>query len=353
MTKSNFNYKTIQLARESRGKSQLELAEETKIPQSDLSKYENGIYDISEDALQKIADTLDYPISFFYQDIRLYPSNLHFRKKSNVTSRIVSMAEANMNIYRSQIDLLLKSGSIPYTKLPEFDFTAKRETQKSAIYLRHYWNITKGRIDDLTKIIEDHGIIVILIDFKSDKIDGRSMRTSDGHHIIFINKDLPGDRYRLTLAHELAHILLHLHHPDFDIDNVETEAMDFAREFLMPESEIRSQLVGKIDMQKLADLKAYWKVSMQAILLWAQRLKIVTANQNRYLNSQFYSLNIKEVEPIEIPVERPTLLQEVLTGYYKELGYTKDDLLKVLHMKIEDFESKYEPPAKSAFKVIR
>jgi Zn-dependent peptidase ImmA (M78 family) len=180
------------------------------------------------------------------------------------------------------------------------------------------------------------------MDFRTDKIDGRSITTDTGKFLIFINRDLSGDRQRYSLAHELGHIVCHLHSPNiFDID-IEKEAFLFASEFLMPEVEFK-RMVGtqRITMQLLVDLKRYWKVSMQAILHWIETLKIATKNQARYLWSQFKSLRIKVKEPIEIPIERATLLSEIVSAFLNGLKYTKKQLADTISVSITDLEEYY------------
>jgi Zn-dependent peptidase ImmA (M78 family) len=282
----------------------------------------------------------------------IYPPNLHYRKRADVPAKILSSVEGYMNIYRINIQKLLKSFNVPFTSFPIMDTPLKRSPAESAKILRQFWKLPRGPIDNLTKILEDNGIIVISMDFGTDKIDGRSIVTSTGKFIIFINKNIPGDRGRLTLAHELAHVILHLYAPDvFEIDT-ETEAKVFASEFLMPENEIRPQLIGKLTIAKLADLKRYWKTSMQAILYWAEKLKTVTANQARYLWSQFYSLGIKIIEPIEVPFEKPSLLFEIVNSFIDHLGYSKPQLAELLNLYEADLVQYYSPDY-GGLKVVR
>ena len=47
--------------------------------------------------------------------------------------------------------------------------------------------------------------MVIETDFSNLDIDGVTMRTSNLPPCIFISKDIPADRQRFTLAHELGH----------------------------------------------------------------------------------------------------------------------------------------------------
>ena len=48
-----------------------------------------------------------------------------------------------------------------------------------------------------------------------------------------MNSDMPGDRHRFNLAHELGHALMHRH----STGECESEANRFAAEFLMPKEE--------------------------------------------------------------------------------------------------------------------
>jgi Zn-dependent peptidase ImmA (M78 family)/DNA-binding XRE family transcriptional regulator len=348
-----FNYKNLILAREVRGLTQQELATILNFPQSTLSKIENGNQRIESDFLKKLGLVLDFPESFFCQDIEVYPPNLHYRKKSDVTAKILSYVEALMNIYRFNIQKLLKSIEIPFTRLPFVDSMSNVRPQEAAVYLRQFWSIPKGAIEDVTKTLEDNGILVIPMDFGSERIDGRSMVTQDGKFIIFINNKLSGDRQRYTLSHELAHVILHINSVNvFEVD-IEKEAMVFASEFLMPEKEIRPQLMGKLTLQKLADLKKYWKVSMQAILYWAGSLKLVTENQSRYLWSQFNALRIRIKEPIDIPNEKATLLSEVIKAFIEQLGYTRQELAGILNISLTDFKKMYLPSEVKMLSIVR
>ena len=68
--------------------------------------------------------------------------------------------------------------------------------------------------------------------------------------LFFVNENLPGDRLRWTLAHEVGHAVMH-RNPTGD---VEGEANRFASEFLMPRDQIAHQL-DAITLEKAAALK--------------------------------------------------------------------------------------------------
>src|ERR1700743_763123 len=106
---NKLNYKIIELARESRGYSQTELAEKLEIPQGNLSRMERGEVGVKEELLEKISEVLNYPVSFFYQDKRIAITDTHYRKSITLDQRTKLKAEALMNIYKFNVEDMLKS----------------------------------------------------------------------------------------------------------------------------------------------------------------------------------------------------------------------------------------------------
>jgi Zn-dependent peptidase ImmA (M78 family) len=100
--------------------------------------------------------------------------------------------------------------------------------------------------------------------------------------VFFVHEDVPGDRERWTLAHEIGHVVMHHQPTDGDI---EEEANLFGNEFLTPAEEIGPDLLN-MTLQKAAELKLYWKVSMQAIIVRAYQCRKITRNQFSYLFRQ-------------------------------------------------------------------
>jgi Zn-dependent peptidase ImmA (M78 family) len=342
---NKFNYKMLILARESRGLNQSELAEKTGLPQSTISRIEHGfVAKVDDETINTLSSYLNYPKSFFNQSFNIFPHNLYYRKRLKVNAKTINKAEAIMNIYRANVQSLLKSVDLPETNIPIIDETRDGKPDRVAMYLRQFWKIPKGPIMDLTKLLEGKGIIIIPLDFDTEHIEGLSMITDTGNYIIFLNNAFPGDRQRLTLAHELGHLIMHLssvNGVDENVD-VEKEAFLFASEFLMPKNEIAHNYKTRLTINKLIDLKRYWKVSMQAILKWGQELGEVDYNRARYLWAQFNTMGIKKKEPFDLPKEKPSLLQEIINMHYsKDIGFTKKELADILCLSVKEFEQKY------------
>jgi Zn-dependent peptidase ImmA (M78 family)/DNA-binding XRE family transcriptional regulator len=343
------NPKMITIARESRGLSQSELAKSIGVAVSTISRMEYGYVDTAMVSLDKLSEVLNYPTDFFTQDFSIHPPNVHYRKRVNISPKIIRKADALMNIYRANIEKVLKTIQLKEANLPILNDNKYGSPKKVAAYLRSFWKVEKGPIKDLITLVEKNGIMVILFDFETDKIDGRSMMTEDGHPIIFLNRFFVGERQRMTLSHELGHIILHLStFPTFERDE-ESEAFEFASEFLMPETEIRIDIESKLTIEKLSDLKRVWKVSMAGILYWSEKLSFITPNQSRYLWSQYSALGYKRGEPFQVQIDIPTLLNRMVTLYTKAMDFEStekgiEEVAKIFKLSKEEFKNRYIAP---------
>jgi Zn-dependent peptidase ImmA (M78 family)/transcriptional regulator with XRE-family HTH domain len=331
----NFNPEMLILARESRGLTQNELAGQLSVFQGTVSKLEAGMLQPSEDLLRLMADRLKYSEHFFQQTDRVYGLNstvFFHRKRQSVPDKVMRRLHAQMNITRMRVRRMLRSVDLEHGNRfqeirPE---EHKGDVVTIARMVRSNWLLPPGPVRNVTKTIEDAGGFVIKMDFGIRQADAVS-EWVDGSPPIFLvnsNADISGDRYRLTLAHEVAHIFMHR---DFD-PNMETEANQFMAEFLMPRREIKSALFN-LNMAKLAELKRYWKVSMQALVHRAYELKTITENQRRYLYINITKRTGSRIhEPLEseMPIEQPGLFNRLVQIHLGKLGYSTTQFAKML-----------------------
>lgn len=173
--------------------------------------------------------------------------------------------------------------------------------------------------------------------------------------MFFVNMGAPVDRYRMNLAHELAHMVLH-RQPE---PEMEDQANVFAGEFLMPASEIKPQLYG-LTMAKLGQLKPYWRTSMASILKQAEDLKCVSHNAARYLWMHMAKRGYKKREPAELDLlpEPPGLIRELIDFHRTELGYSIEDLAVAMRATPADVMATYglqlsKPEAVKQFRRVK
>ena len=261
--KKPVNPNLIVLAREATGLTQTELAEKVGINQANISRIENGFVAPSEEILNKISSILTFPKDFFYEDADMYSPQIHFyRKAKALAEKDFSQIKANGIIDRLRIEKLIQPVLIEkdYVHLDIDEYERPEEVAKA---LRKIWKIPRGTIKNLVLLLESKGIIIFPVNFGTRLISDLTTQTSNDAYIIFLNKVMSPDRDRFTLAHALGHVIMHQFATS---EIIEEEADRFAGEFLMPSDEIKHQLVN-LNIERLADLKRQWKVSMAAIFV--------------------------------------------------------------------------------------
>lgn len=335
------------LAREARGLSQKVLSKRLGVPQSRISMIEMGVRPVPKPLLAQLSEVLDYPEHFFFQEGQLYGveiAEVFHRKRRNVPKYTLARIYALMEIRLRHISALLRSLDVT-NKIPQFDPEEVRSTSESkarildiARAVRASLEIPRGPIVDLTETLEEAGVIVVAFDFETPLVDAISRWLPGLPPTFFVNQRSPKDRYRLSLAHELGHMVMHAQ----ATPEMEEQANWFAAEFLMPERDIRHDLTD-LTLYKLTALKRYWRVSMAALLMRAQELGTFTPNQARYLWSQMAKAGYRTREPVELDVtgEEPRLLHELVTTHVDKLGYTETDLAKILPLNAEELHSWY------------
>jgi Zn-dependent peptidase ImmA (M78 family)/transcriptional regulator with XRE-family HTH domain len=302
-----FNVGMLTLAREALGYTQKSLAVQIGCNQGRLSRIEAGELAPQECDLQNFVQVLNRSRDFFFQEGTTMPSSVSFyRKTQSLPLKMLRQCNAQMNICRLQIEQKVGNSKLGEGDLPYLPPEKNGGAQAVARSVRLKLGIEKGAIRQLTHLVESMGCVIVDYPFPSIKLDGLCLRAPEKPPIIFLNKDLPKSRRRMSLAHELGHLVMHTN-PN---ENVEDEAWDFAQEFLMPAAEIGKQF-DRLNLDKLGRLKKEWGVSMQAILYRAKKLGKIGESYNRFLWMQIGKCGYRVNEPFEdvIPDEKPTELE--------------------------------------------
>jgi len=176
----------------------------------------------------------------------------------------------------------------------------------------------------VTNVLERAGVLVVALPMAMEDMDAFSLWAGrEGQQpVIAALSGRPGARQRFSLSHELGHLVVHRVLRG-TVRQVEAEADKFAGEFLLPEIAIRRELVPPVTLTLLASLKQKWQVSMQALIMRALELRIITERQRRYLLQQMALRGWGgRNEPIEIPSEKPRLLRQMAEMLYgKPIDY--------------------------------
>ena len=352
MSEARFNHDMLKLARDAREITQSELAQRAGFTQALVSKLENGlITQASEDVLAKLVDVLGFPPAFFSQIDKAegFP-HFHYRKRVRLGAKPLAHINAVINLRRMHIAKLARSYEMDVPKpIPQIDLdNAGVSPEKLAERLREYWMLPRGPISDLTEVIEAAGGIIVLCRFGTNLLDGISFRSAGLPPIFCMNREVPGDRYRFSLAHELGHMVMHTL-PDDDA-KMEEQAHRFAAAFLMPPQDVRAH-VAVPKMTNFGRAKSYWRVSIKSLIKRSHDLKLTTDLQYKNLMVN-YSKSFKEGEPYPMEVEQPRKLKNMVYYHIDRLGYSLSDLAQLLCLTTDDVQRAYVAPPKGLRLVV-
>lgn len=338
-----FNAEMLSLARQSRGLAQTALAKKTGFSQGKISRLEADIVTPSSEDIQVIAKVLEYPVTFFEYSGDIYGAGgdeIYHRARRKARINVLHKSYAEAEVRRVHVEKLLKSVDYSANEFPNYDPDEyDGDVAFIARSVRAAWRLPPGPVRDVVQIVEKSGGVVSLCRFNTQHIDGFSKRIAHLPAMFFLNVDMQSDRNRWTLAHEIGHMVMHHGAPE---PTNEQEANEFASEFLTPEQEIRAQL-RNLTIDKLASLKQYWKVSMQALVMRAHGLGLLTDRQRRSWFMRFSSLGYRKREPAELdpPREEPFLVKALVRFHKDNLGYSDEDLMKMLGINTYEYRQWY------------
>lgn len=337
------NPNMILLAREARGLTQTELADRLHLHKANVSRLENGDTLVNEETLVGLAGATNFPPQFFLQQGGIMPVNLSYRKREQVPAKLIHPIEAQINIIRRHVQFITRAMQKNLPGLPVYEVGEKHSPAQIASLLRSKWNMKIPVIDNLSKLVEQQGIIICSFNFGTERVDSRTMLTDDKYPIIFLNSSLPGDRQRFSLAFELGHLIMHTFTSVPHERNINHEANLFAAELLMPAKEMLKDFKQDITLPLLGELKQKWKVSMIALLYRADDLGLLTPNQKRYLLQQFNRQKIRRREPpeLDIPKEYPELMRRLLADFMKRTKLDVQQLCTLLAIEASDYREYY------------
>ncbi|MDR2381414.1 MAG: ImmA/IrrE family metallo-endopeptidase [Bifidobacteriaceae bacterium] len=175
-----------------------------------------------------------------------------------------------------------------------------------------------GPVPNVTRLMERLGVGVLapLEPGVADEKDHVSMsRPADAKErpLVAMVAACPGDRARLSLAHELGHLI-------FDRSRAkpipstrspeEKRAYDFASALLVPDAVMRQTVSEALTLHGYLPLKAKYGVSVAALILRARRLGLISEDRARSLHIQRSSQGWRRNEPVPVKNEKTTLLEQ-------------------------------------------
>jgi Zn-dependent peptidase ImmA (M78 family)/transcriptional regulator with XRE-family HTH domain len=307
----------LKVARAASGLSLRQLADKigNQVSAQMIGRYERGEAMPGSTVLLALADALGVSENYLLDPTDLTLENVEFRKRSLTSRKEEAAVEAAVldavERYLAIEDLVGAASAI-WSPPPGAPFRVRtlEQAEAAAERLRNLWNLGLDPVPNLAEFLEEQGIKVIVLPLPAD-FSGllAHVRRRDGRLVpaIVVNGNHTGERQRLTMSHELGHLMLA---PEAGLDH-EKAAYRFGGAFLMPAEPLWAE-VGRhrraIAIGELLELKTLFRVSAQAIAYRCKQLDIIGEGAYRNLFQTFAragwrSPPYNEANPL--PAERP------------------------------------------------
>lgn len=312
------------------------LAEKAGVSAVTLTRIEKAsTTDPERSTIESIARALAYPVEFFYQDDceELKIENVSFRSLSAMTARQQESAQA-----AGTIAFLLDDWVTSRLNLPRPDLLDLRhETPAAAATaLRNHWGIGIKPIPHLLMLLEAKGVRVFSLAEDNKNVDAFSCWRGETPYI-FLNTFKSAERSRFDAAHELGHLVLHMHGATKSRD-VEREADQFAAAFLMPKDDLNAHLPRVVSTKQLITAKSRWGVSVSALARNAFEAGLVSDWHYRELCRAISANGYRKTEPNSRDREGSVLWKKVFTALWND-RLTKDNVARELHLPSDEIEA--------------
>lgn len=331
------------------GLTQKDLAERLGVSQSFLSHIARGARPMPEVLAIEASRAYNVPVSFFMvRPTAADHGPVTFRKSSKASvreeARVVALFDEAARVFRA----VSQESDYRVAKLPS-PADCQGDVELAGELLRA--EVGLGPMDpvlNVTRTLERLGVGVIdNLDHLSPEARGHVAVSRPLEHnprpLVALVAELPAAVSRLTLLHELGHLIFdkQLSGPISSTrSREELRAYKFAGAFLLPEAVTRRRVSETLNLHGYLPIKADYGISVGAIIMRARDLGVISADRARSLQIQLSSQGWRYDEPVPVAQERPLLLAQALRKVYGEkvtakaahdLGVPPDWLLQWTH----------------------
>ena len=310
-----------------------------------IGKYERAEMMPSSTVAIAIADALDVSPSYLLSPSTVSLESVEFRKLSTTKARERAAVEAEV---LDHVDRYLQVEDILGIDTTEQDIpdeapyriSSVEDAEKAAMSLRTAWNLGGSPIQNMTQLLEEHGIKVFKLDLP-ERVDGLSCRVhrqdADDVQVVVCTTGKTLERQRVTIAHELGHMVL-------DIPSAiagEKACHRFAGAFLAPRAELIRE-VGRrrhdFGFAELIEIKRMFGISAAALVVRMRDLGIIKEGTLRAIFRGIgRSWRSQEPRPLKRK-ERPKRFRRLCLRALAEHEISDSKAAELLGLRISDID---------------
>lgn len=335
----------IKSARLRAGMSLRELALRVGVSAQALSKYERNEDVPSSRVLINLSKALDVSAEYLLRPATVTLSSPAYRRhRSKMTKQAENLLLAQVQKWLERYFTIerLVGKQLPFTP-PDIPRKVNeiQELEEVAVALRNAWRLGLDALPNLTETLEEQGIKVSFLP-AVDSCDALALVANGTVPVIVVRRDVPGDRQRFSIAHELAHLLLELPE-DWSLTQVELAANRFAGAFLVPKQKVVEELGTKrhfISAFELYWLKHKYGLSMQGWVFRARDVGVISQATASRLFQWFRQNGWHRTEPgTPYPAEVSTRLERLVLHALKEDIIRAERAVELLGKSLKELEA--------------
>lgn len=315
-----------------------------------LHRYEKGEVLPDAEKINALSMALDVKPDYFFRTTQVVIGDVEFRKLSKMSQKEATSIQEKTKEYLSryleleEIIGLSMAFENPLKSLGTI--SSYTQVNQAAELLRNYWNLGYGPLFNVVELLEDQHIKVIKLAVDDD-FDGLQTMVNGNIPVVAYNanKTNKPDRIRLTLLHELAHLLLNF--GDIPLKQKEALCYQFAGALLLPEKTIKAELGehrNKLSVHELGAIKKQYGISMQAVVLRARDCGIINAHYAKQFFFWINQMNWRAEEPVEYQgAETSNRFEQLLFRALAEEQISMSKAAALANQSLAEFKSAHQP----------
>ena len=318
-----------------------------------LHRYEKGDVVPDDDKVKMLSKALNVNTDFFLRDTIIELGEIEYRLNAKISQKDEAIINETTKEYLSrylELEEILGFDTTFINPLESFEIIKSYEqVNEAANILRNAWNLGAGAIFNVVELLEDKKIKVVKLDVAEDFEGLQTCVTyNEGIKIPVVaynaKKTNKPDRIRLTLLHELAHLILKFD----DISHAQKEkfCFQFAGAMLLPQTTIKEELGdfrNKLSMNEIGNVKMQYGISMQAIVMRAKDCKIINEHYTKQFFFLFKQMNWRVDEPFDYSgMEESHRFEQLLFRALIESQISVSKASLLMNMSESNLKNKYQ-----------